>query len=113
VLDEALLSEMDRMRRFGPLICSFVYGFPKNERSDIDQGEAEALKKLAAYLLSLSPQAVIEAKRAGELIEVDCDAEDQVTDPGRRARHGPGVVQGGRDGSGHVARVRPAVPAAG
>ena len=52
----------------------FVYGFPKNERSNIDRDEEEALKKLAAYLLSLSAQAVTKAKQAGELIDVDCDA---------------------------------------
>lgn len=52
----------------------FVFGFPKNERSNIDKDEAESLKKLAAYLLSLSPQAIGNAQRADELIEVHCDA---------------------------------------
>ena len=52
----------------------FVYGFPKNERSNIDKDEEEALKKLAAHLLSLTVQAVTKAKQAGELMEVDCDA---------------------------------------
>jgi hypothetical protein len=52
----------------------FVYGFPKNERSNIDKDEEEALKKLAEHLLSLSAQAVGKAEDAGELIEVDCDA---------------------------------------
>ncbi|HEY1393150.1 MAG TPA: type II toxin-antitoxin system RelE/ParE family toxin [Methylibium sp.] len=52
----------------------FMYGFPKNERSNIDKDEEEALKKLAAHLLSLTAQAVTKAKQAGELIEVDCDA---------------------------------------
>jgi hypothetical protein len=59
----------------------FVFGFPKNERSNIDKDEAEALKKLAAHLLSLTPQAIGKAQRAGELMEVDCDAQDEVTDP--------------------------------
>jgi hypothetical protein len=54
----------------------FVYGFPKNERANIDKDEAEALKKLAAHLLSLTALAVTRATEAGELIEVDCDAED-------------------------------------
>lgn len=63
----------------------FVFGFPKNERSNIDRDEAEALKKLAAHLLSLTAQAMAKAERAGELIEVDCDAKDQVSDPRRRA----------------------------
>jgi hypothetical protein len=51
----------------------FVYGFPKNERSNIDRDEEEALKKLAAQLLSLTAQAVTQTKQAGELI-VECDA---------------------------------------
>lgn len=59
----------------------FVFGFPKNERSNIDKDETEALKKLAAHLLSLTPQALGAAARAGELIEVDCDAKDQVPNP--------------------------------
>jgi hypothetical protein len=49
----------------------FVFGFPKNERSNIDKDETEALKKLAAHLLSLTPQALDKAQRAGELTEVD------------------------------------------
>lgn len=52
----------------------FLYGFPKNERSNIDKDEEDALKKLAAHLLSLSAQALITAEQAGELIEVECDA---------------------------------------
>ena len=63
----------------------FVYGFPKSERANIDKDEAEALKKLATHLLSLTAQAVTRATEAGELIEVDCDAEDQVPHPGCRA----------------------------
>ena len=54
----------------------FVFGFPKNERSNIDKDETEALKKLAAHLLSLAAQALGKAERAGELMEVDCDAKD-------------------------------------
>lgn len=54
----------------------FVFGFPKNERSNIDKDETEALKKLAAHLLSLTAQAMVKAQRAGELMEVDCDAQD-------------------------------------
>jgi hypothetical protein len=54
----------------------FVFGFPKNERSNIDKDETEALKKLAAHLLSLTAQAMLKAQSAGELIQVDCDAKD-------------------------------------
>ena len=53
----------------------FVYGFPKNERSNIDKDEEEALKKLAAHLLSLTAQGIGKAEREGELVEVHCDAE--------------------------------------
>ena len=59
----------------------FVFGFPKNERSNIDKDEAEALKKLAAHLLSLTAQALGKAQRDGELIEVDDDAQDQIPHP--------------------------------
>lgn len=52
----------------------FVFGFPKNERSNIDKDETEALKKLAMHLLSLTSQALDTAQRAGELIKVDCNA---------------------------------------
>ncbi len=52
----------------------FVFRFPKNERSNIDKDEEDALKKLAAYLLSLTPPALGTAQRAGELMEVNCDA---------------------------------------
>ena len=58
----------------------FVFGFSKNERSNIDKDEEEALKKLAAHLLSLTTQALGKAQRDGELTEVDCDAQDQISD---------------------------------
>lgn len=58
----------------------FVFGFAKNERSNIDKDEEEVLKKLAVHLLSLTAQALDKAQRAGELMEVDCDAEDQISD---------------------------------
>jgi len=38
--------------------AAFVCGFPKNERSNVDKDEEEALKKLAANLLSLTAQAL-------------------------------------------------------
>ncbi len=62
----------------------FLFGFPKNERSNIDKDEEVALKLLAAYLLtclpayllSLTAQALDKAQHAGELMEVNCDAQD-------------------------------------
>ncbi len=56
----------------------FVFGFPKNVRSNIDKDEEVALKKLASHLLSLSATALTTAQRAGELMEVKCDAQDEV-----------------------------------
>ena len=57
----------------------FVFGFPKNERSNIDKDEEDALKKLATYLLSLPLPAIAKAHGDGELMEVDCDAEDKIS----------------------------------
>lgn len=54
----------------------FVFGFPKNERSNIDKDEQEALKKLSIYLLSLTAPAIDKAQSDGELMEVNCDAQD-------------------------------------
>ncbi len=54
----------------------FVFGFPKNVRSNIDKDEEGSLKELASHLLSLSPPALVTAQRAGELMEVDCDAQE-------------------------------------
>ena len=59
----------------------FVYGFPKNERSNIDKDEEAALKKLAAHLLALTAQTLGQAQDAGELMEVDCDANNQISHP--------------------------------
>jgi hypothetical protein len=64
----------------------FVFGFPKNARSNIDADEEDALKKLATHLLGLTAQAISQAQQAGELIEVNChDEEDQVSDSRGRA----------------------------
>jgi len=54
----------------------FVFGFQKNERSNIDKDEQEALKKLSMYLLSLTSPAIDKAQSDGELMEVNCDAQD-------------------------------------
>jgi hypothetical protein len=56
----------------------FLFGFAKNERDNIDQDEEEALKRLASHLLSLTVQGMDTAQRAGELIEVDCNAENEI-----------------------------------
>ena len=54
----------------------FVYGFPKNARSNIDKDEKEALKKLASHLLSLTQSDIEQAVSAGELFEVYGDEEN-------------------------------------
>jgi hypothetical protein len=56
----------------------FVYGCPKNERSNIDRDEEESLKELAVYLLSLTTQALAKARRAGELVEINCNEKEEV-----------------------------------
>ena len=58
----------------------FVFGFAKNARSNIDKDEEKALKEIAAHLLSLTPQALDKAQRADELMEVNCDAQDEISD---------------------------------
>jgi hypothetical protein len=56
----------------------FLFGFSKNERGNIDEDELVALKTLAAHMLSLSEESLGKARRAGELMEVDCDAKNEV-----------------------------------
>ena len=65
-----------------------VFGFPKNERSNIDKDEEDALKHLAAHLLALTAQALDQAERAGELMEVHGDAKNQISHSQSRPRHG-------------------------
>lgn len=62
-----------------------VFGFAKNERNTIGKNEEEALKKRAGYLLALTPEAPDRAQQAGELREVQCDAQGQ----GDPSRSGP------------------------
>jgi len=54
----------------------FVFGFPKNVRSNIDQTEEAALKLLSAKLLALSVRDLRTAVEAGELLEVTCDEKE-------------------------------------
>ena len=56
----------------------FVYGFPKSARSNIDRDEEEALKKIAAHLLGLTPPGIAKAEAARELKGVICDAQDEI-----------------------------------
>ncbi|NOR36987.1 MAG: type II toxin-antitoxin system RelE/ParE family toxin [Woeseiaceae bacterium] len=49
----------------------FIYGFAKNERANISDKELRALKMLAKELMSYTAAALIEAMKAGELIEIE------------------------------------------
>ncbi len=57
----------------------FVFGFSKNVRSNIDKDEENALKNLAEYLLSLTPQAFEKAQDTNELIGINCDEKDKIS----------------------------------
>lgn len=48
----------------------FIYGFAKNQRTNINQSELKALKKLAKELLHYDDHKLREAMIAGEIIEV-------------------------------------------
>ncbi len=54
----------------------FVFGFPKNVRSNIDQTEEAALKLLSAKLLGLNAKDLRTAVEAGELLEVPCNEKE-------------------------------------
>lgn len=50
----------------------FVYGFEKNDRTNISDGELEALKDIAAQLLARTGKQLDEALNDGSLTEI-CD----------------------------------------
>ena len=45
----------------------------------IDKDETAALKRLATHLLALTPQALKAALLAGELMEINCNAQNQIS----------------------------------
>jgi hypothetical protein len=51
----------------------FLFGFEKNERSNIDAGELKVLQELAASLLSLDQNAIEVAICAGQLFHLQGD----------------------------------------
>lgn len=59
-----LIAFKDRERAF------FMYGFAKNERSNIDKKELEALKKMSSTLLGQDDSKLNKALKKKELIEV-------------------------------------------
>jgi hypothetical protein len=58
----------------------FVYGFPKNERSNIDKDEEQTLKELAEELLSLTPEEIEIVKDKSKLFEVIFHEETEIGD---------------------------------
>ena len=57
----------------------FIFGFSKNERSNIDKDEEEALKMLSKQLLTYTPEELEQAKNSNALIEVICNAEEKIS----------------------------------
>ncbi|QLE59106.1 type II toxin-antitoxin system RelE/ParE family toxin [Nostoc sp. TCL26-01] len=57
----------------------FIFGFSKNERSNIDKDEEEALKMLSKQLLAYTPDELEQAKNSNALIEVICNAEEEIS----------------------------------
>ncbi|MEA5568490.1 type II toxin-antitoxin system RelE/ParE family toxin [Anabaena sp. UHCC 0399] len=57
----------------------FIFGFSKNERSNIDKDEEEALKMLSKQLLAYTPEELEQAKNSNALIEVICNAEEEIS----------------------------------
>ena len=54
----------------------FLYGFSKNERSNIDKDELRALQEVASELLSFDDQQLTTALDAGEIVEI-CNEDDK------------------------------------
>ncbi len=54
----------------------FVYGFAKNERENIDDGELAAIKITAGLLMSLQPDMLQAALKARKIEEVMCDGNE-------------------------------------
>ena len=50
----------------------FVYGFPKNARSNIREDELKGFRDLANVMLGYDKTALAKALRAGAIVEVTC-----------------------------------------
>jgi hypothetical protein len=57
----------------------FIFGFDKNERSNIDHTELQALQEIAKDLLRLDDTAIASAMAANALVEICHDDEDNKT----------------------------------
>nr|WP_230983257.1 type II toxin-antitoxin system RelE/ParE family toxin [Inquilinus limosus] len=54
----------------------FVYGFAKNERTNIDTDEEEAFKKAAKHVLGLSEKHLAELVERKQFVEIAGDGEE-------------------------------------
>ena len=54
----------------------FLFGFSKNERSNIDKDELRALQEVAAELLGFDDQQLTTALNAGEIVEI-CNEDNK------------------------------------
>jgi hypothetical protein len=68
-------------RRLGRAV--FLYGFAKNERDNIDPDDLARLKKLAAVYLAATFKELEAWCDEGELREVECDGEEEVSEQDR------------------------------
>lgn len=53
----------------------FVYGFPKNERENIDEKEEQEFKELAKITFAFSDEQLAKLVQTGAYTEVNCDDE--------------------------------------
>lgn len=56
--------------------CFFIYGFAKNQRSNITAKETQALKRLAREFLGYSDEQLSDAVKHGALIEIEVQDDD-------------------------------------
>jgi hypothetical protein len=61
----------------------FLYGFAKNERDNIGPDDVARLRKLAAIYLGATFKDLDTWCGGGELREVTCDGEEEVSEPDR------------------------------
>ncbi len=54
----------------------FMFGFAKNDRDNIGDDELKALRQLAAALLGMDDATIAEARKRGELVEIDCGKQE-------------------------------------
>jgi hypothetical protein len=54
----------------------FIFGYAKNRRDNVDEGELSALQEIAADLLALTPADLANRERSRALEEVDDDEQE-------------------------------------